>query len=72
MTLSDAALHLSASSFAPLAGILSGIFGLIGIGRWSRLRDGRGSVRDAVVFCFGCGLWAYACYVLLPWLADVF
>lgn len=52
----------------PLHGLIPGLLGLIGIvWGWIDIRRERHLPRSGIVFLVGCGLWALACFILLPW-----
>lgn len=56
--------------FPPLKGLIPGIFGLWGIawGWWNiRRRNEDVLPYSPIAFAFGCVLWGYACFILLPW-----
>jgi len=55
-------------SLPPLQGLIPGLIGLIFlVWGWWNLRLERHMPFSGILFAAGCGLWAYACYVLIPW-----
>lgn len=58
--------------FPPVQGLIPGLLGLIGIAwGWWNLRYERYLPLSGITFLVGCAFWAAACFILLPWLADL-